>query len=100
MDDYTAGGKTGTAQKVDPGGTYSHSRFVGSFIGFAPAESPVLAVADPAKTPGLLPAALVLAGLVAEGETLVRRIYHLDRGYSGMEGKLRSLGARVERVSG
>ncbi len=45
-------------------------------------------------------AALVLAGLVAEGETLVRRIYHLDRGYSGMEGKLTALGARVERVSG
>ncbi|HEX7581216.1 MAG TPA: UDP-N-acetylglucosamine 1-carboxyvinyltransferase [Thermoanaerobaculia bacterium] len=45
-------------------------------------------------------AALVLAALVAEGETLVRRIYHLDRGYSGMEGKLTALGARVERVSG
>ncbi len=45
-------------------------------------------------------AALVLAGLVAEGETLVRRIYHLDRGYAGMEEKLTALGARVERVSG
>jgi UDP-N-acetylglucosamine 1-carboxyvinyltransferase len=45
-------------------------------------------------------AALVLAGLVAEGETLVRRIYHLDRGYAGMEAKLAALGARVERVSG
>jgi UDP-N-acetylglucosamine 1-carboxyvinyltransferase len=45
-------------------------------------------------------AALVLAGLVAEGETLVRRIYHLDRGYSGMEAKLSALGAAVERVSG
>jgi UDP-N-acetylglucosamine 1-carboxyvinyltransferase len=45
-------------------------------------------------------AALVLAALVADGETLVRRIYHLDRGYSGMESKLTSLGARVERVSG
>jgi UDP-N-acetylglucosamine 1-carboxyvinyltransferase len=45
-------------------------------------------------------AALVLAGLVARGETLVRRIYHLDRGYAGMEGKLGALGARLERVSG
>ncbi len=45
MDDYTAGGKTGTAQKVEPGGVYSHNRFVGSFIGFAPVENPVLAVA-------------------------------------------------------
>ena len=45
-------------------------------------------------------AALVLAGLVAEGETLVRRIYHLDRGYAAMEQKLSSLGARVSRVEG
>ena len=45
-------------------------------------------------------ASLVLAGLVAEGETIVHRIYHLDRGYESMETKLASLGARVERVSG
>jgi UDP-N-acetylglucosamine 1-carboxyvinyltransferase len=45
-------------------------------------------------------AALVLAGLVAEGETLVRRIYHLDRGYAAMEQRLSALGARVTRVSG
>ena len=45
-------------------------------------------------------ACLVLAGLVAAGETEVDRIYHLDRGYEGMEHKLRDLGARVERVSG
>jgi UDP-N-acetylglucosamine 1-carboxyvinyltransferase len=42
-------------------------------------------------------ACLVLAGLAAEGETIVDRIYHLDRGYEGMELKLQSLGARVER---
>jgi cell division protein FtsI/penicillin-binding protein 2 len=45
MEDFSAGGKTGTAQKVDPGGTYSHDRFVASFIGFAPVSRPVLAVA-------------------------------------------------------
>jgi len=45
-------------------------------------------------------AALVLAGLAARGETRVRRIYHLDRGYSGMEGRLRSLGASIDRISG
>ncbi len=45
-------------------------------------------------------AALVLAGLAAEGETLVRRIYHLDRGYAGMHEKLCRLGARVERLAG
>ena len=43
-------------------------------------------------------ASLVIAGLVAEGETLVDRIYHLDRGYDQMEVKLRALGADIERV--
>jgi UDP-N-acetylglucosamine 1-carboxyvinyltransferase len=41
--------------------------------------------------------ALVLAGLVAEGTTNVRRIYHLDRGYDDLEGKLAALGADIER---
>ena len=43
-------------------------------------------------------ASLVIAGLVAEGETVVERIYHLDRGYDQMETKLRGLGADIERV--
>ena len=43
-------------------------------------------------------ASLVIAGLVADGETTVDRIYHLDRGYDRMEVKLRALGARIERV--
>jgi UDP-N-acetylglucosamine 1-carboxyvinyltransferase len=43
-------------------------------------------------------ASLVIAGLVAEGETLVDRIYHLDRGYDRMEDKLRAIGADIERV--
>jgi UDP-N-acetylglucosamine 1-carboxyvinyltransferase len=43
-------------------------------------------------------ASLVIAGLVADGETLVDRIYHLDRGYERMEDKLRALGADIERV--
>jgi UDP-N-acetylglucosamine 1-carboxyvinyltransferase len=43
-------------------------------------------------------ASLVIAGLVADGETLVDRIYHLDRGYDQMETKLRGLGAHIERV--
>lgn len=45
-------------------------------------------------------ACLVLAALVAEGDSLVRRIYHLDRGYERMEANLVALGARVERVAG
>jgi len=44
-------------------------------------------------------ASLVLAALVAEGTTVVHRIYHLDRGYEGMEEKLRTLGARVVRTT-
>jgi len=43
-------------------------------------------------------ASLVIAGLVADGETMVDRIYHLDRGYEQMEHKLRALGADIERV--
>lgn len=45
-------------------------------------------------------AALVIAGLAAEGETMVNRIYHLDRGYERMEAKLQALGARIQRVEG
>src|SRR4051794_2223841 len=44
-------------------------------------------------------AGLVIAGLVAEGETVVDRIYHLDRGYEGLEKKLSALGASIERFS-
>lgn len=43
--------------------------------------------------------ALVLAGLVAEGETIVNRVYHLDRGYERLEEKLRGVGANVVRIS-
>ncbi len=45
-------------------------------------------------------ASLVIAGLAAEGETIVDRIYHLDRGYERMEEKLRALGADIQRLSG
>jgi UDP-N-acetylglucosamine 1-carboxyvinyltransferase len=43
-------------------------------------------------------ASLVIAGLVAQGETIVERIYHLDRGYDRMEDKLRAIGADIERI--
>ena len=42
---------------------------------------------------------LILAGLAAEGETLVKRVYHLDRGYERLEAKLGAVGAQIERVS-
>jgi UDP-N-acetylglucosamine 1-carboxyvinyltransferase len=44
-------------------------------------------------------AALILAGLVAEGQTVVSRVYHLDRGYENMVEKLKSLGADIQRIS-
>lgn len=43
-------------------------------------------------------AALVLAGLAAKGETVIRRVYHLDRGYEKFEIKLKKLGARIKRI--
>ena len=45
-------------------------------------------------------ASLVLAGLVAEGETVVERIYHIDRGYDCIEEKLAGLGASIKRLPG
>ena len=44
-------------------------------------------------------ASLVIAGLVARGETAIDRVYHLDRGYESIEEKLSRLGARIRRVS-
>ena len=41
---FSAAGKTGTAQKLEPNGTYSHNKFVATFIGFAPAEDPMIAI--------------------------------------------------------
>jgi UDP-N-acetylglucosamine 1-carboxyvinyltransferase len=43
---------------------------------------------------------LILAGLAAEGETLVNRVYHLDRGYERVEEKLGNCGAKIERIIG
>jgi UDP-N-acetylglucosamine 1-carboxyvinyltransferase len=43
---------------------------------------------------------LIVAGLAARGETIVNRIYHLDRGYEALEQKLAACGADIERLSG
>lgn len=45
-------------------------------------------------------ASLVLAGCIAEGVTVVDRIYHIDRGYDCIEEKLRRMGANIERIRG
>jgi UDP-N-acetylglucosamine 1-carboxyvinyltransferase len=44
-------------------------------------------------------ASLILAGLAAEGETVVSRVYHLDRGYERIEEKLSGIGANIKRIS-
>lgn len=44
IEEYHAGGKTGTAQKAEQGGVYSHERFIASFVGFAPVERPILSM--------------------------------------------------------
>ena len=43
---------------------------------------------------------LILAGLAAQGETVVNRVYHLDRGYEAVEQKLAACGADIERIPG
>jgi UDP-N-acetylglucosamine 1-carboxyvinyltransferase len=43
--------------------------------------------------------ALVLAGLVADGETDIHRIYHLDRGYDNLDKKLQAVGVNIKRLS-
>ena len=43
-------------------------------------------------------ASLVISGLVAQGQTMIERVYHLDRGYDQMERKLSAVGANIERI--
>ena len=61
--------------------------------------SPSLAGAHVMATDLRASASLVIAGLVAEGETVIDRIYHLDRGYERIEERLGKLGARIERIA-
>jgi len=62
-------------------------------------HSPRLNAAQVMATDLRASASLVIAGLVAEGSTVVDRIYHIDRGYEHIEDKLRGLGAQIERVN-
>jgi UDP-N-acetylglucosamine 1-carboxyvinyltransferase len=61
---------------------------------------PVLTGAPIMATDLRASASLILAGLVARGDTIVDRIYHIDRGYDCIEEKLSQLGARIRRVPG
>ena len=60
---------------------------------------PILSGAPVMSTDLRASAALVLAGLAAEGTTIVQGLHHLDRGYENIEGKLRQLGANIERIT-
>jgi UDP-N-acetylglucosamine 1-carboxyvinyltransferase len=60
---------------------------------------PSLKGADVMATDLRASASLVLAGLAANGETVIRRVYHLDRGYERIEERLRALGAYIERAT-
>jgi UDP-N-acetylglucosamine 1-carboxyvinyltransferase len=60
---------------------------------------PALAGAPVMATDLRASSSLILAGLAARGETVVSRVYHLDRGYEDVEGKLSAVGARIERIS-
>ena len=60
---------------------------------------PMLAGAPVMATDIRASVSLILAGLVAEGETIVNRVYHLDRGYERLEQKLAACGAEIERLT-
>jgi UDP-N-acetylglucosamine 1-carboxyvinyltransferase len=59
---------------------------------------PKLSAAQVMATDLRASASLILAGLAAEGQTVISRIYHLDRGYDNIEQKLSALGADIKRV--
>jgi UDP-N-acetylglucosamine 1-carboxyvinyltransferase len=59
---------------------------------------PILSGAPVVATDLRASAALVIAALAADGKTTIQRLHHLDRGYYDLEGKLRQLGAKIERV--
>ncbi len=60
---------------------------------------PILTGAQMMATDLRASASLILAGLVAEGETIINRIYHIDRGYESIEEKLSKLGANIKRIN-
>jgi len=90
----TCAGKTGTAQKLDPNGRYSHDKFVASFIGFAPAEDPVVTIAVSIDEPhpayfGGVVAAPVFKSVAAEAARYLKTKQALS-GQLGLDGNKRS----------
>jgi cell division protein FtsI (penicillin-binding protein 3) len=90
----TCAGKTGTAQKLDPNGRYSHDKFVASFIGFAPAEDPVVTIAVSIDEPhpayfGGVVAAPVFKSVAAEAARYLKTKQALS-GQLGLDGNKKS----------
>ena len=85
---------------------YMHVQELARMGGEIHVDGRISVIRGPAKLSGAMvmatdlraSASLILAGLVADGETEVQRVYHLDRGYEQIEVKLRALGADVERI--
>ena len=89
---FSAAGKTGTAQKLEPNGTYSHSKYVASFIGFAPADDPLIAVAVTVDEPhpyyfGGVVAAPVFKGVANDVIRYLRTREVPEEVYAGYEAK-------------
>lgn len=64
-----------------------------------PSDSEINPDAEAQATDLRASASLVIAALAAEGETIIDRIYHVDRGYERIEEKLQALGAKIRRVN-
>jgi UDP-N-acetylglucosamine 1-carboxyvinyltransferase len=76
----------------------AHVRVVGDTVEVGGREGQTLSGATVMSTDLRASVSLVLAGMVAEGETHVLRVYHLDRGYEALEGKLQRAGIQIERA--
>ncbi len=72
---------------------------LGAFLATRAGSVPYLLGAPVMATDIRASSALIIAGLMARGRTEIRRVYHIDRGYEGIEKKLRKLGASIRRVS-
>jgi cell division protein FtsI (penicillin-binding protein 3) len=89
LDGYTAGGKTGTAQKPDPIGSYSKDRYIASFVGFAPVERPAIAVVVTIDEPKTAHYGGVVAAPVFR-QIAERTLHYLNVGPQGKADRLRA----------
>ena len=84
----------GTGKPLNPGGDIEVSGGMAKVVGVDQLKgAPVMATDLRASV------SMILAGLAAEGETVLSRVYHLDRGYEKVVSKFNGIGAKIERVS-